>query len=238
MKRLQVIFFTFLAGAHSSIPNSCLDILESGHDKNGYYLIISASGRELSVFCDFSSESGSAWTLVTSHTLDNNIFRNQPLTADYPVNEHSPNFYMYRMRKDAMDHLRSASTHWRATCEFDKLPVPVDYRDYVRGNFQSFDILTYDGNGICKNVEYLNIRGHIVSHGTAPFWQQQNRYMLHIDSAGTAEPQKCDFDGAAGSVPSEDNFGYYNYPSADFRCSTSGSSTTQYWFGGYMGQRV
>eukprot|EP00794_Sanderia_malayensis_P018051 gene18051-19860_t len=129
-----------------------------------------------------------------------------------------------------MLYLQSHSTHWRATCSFDQLKV--DYRDYMRGNFQDFDIMSYLGGGACKKVEYINIRGHARYHVTAPFWQVKNAYTLHIDS----NYNTCQYGGAAtgGSVSSEDNFGYYHSVNPKFRCTSGPSATTQYWFGGYL----
>jgi hypothetical protein len=44
----------------------------------------------------------------------------------------------------------------------------------------------------------------------------------------------CEFVPTAGSVPSEDNFGYYDFFNTNFRCTTTPDSTTNWWFGGYL----
>lgn len=129
-----------------------------------------------------------------------------------------------------MNALRSRSTHWRATCSFN-LVSGIDYRDYIRGTFSQFDIMTYLGHGQCFLVDYVNIRGHAAGSGTtARFWQVLDRYPLHIDSSATG----CTFNPTAGSVGSEDNFGFYGAINANFRCTADDSATTQWWFGGYL----
>ena len=119
------------------------------------------------------------------------------------------------------------STHWRATCSY---PIKgIDFRDYLRGNFKDFNIFDFTGEGKCKKVEYVNIRGHVGTDLTAPFWRKLNSWTLHINSPST----HCQFKAArSGAVSSEDNFGWYgNGLSTKFRCTETAESTTQYWFG-------
>lgn len=127
-----------------------------------------------------------------------------------------------------MHAMKVHSTHWRLTCSF---PIyKVDYRDYLRGNFNDFDIMTFTGSGTCKKVEFINIRGHSGAHVQARFWQGAGGIEpFHIDSASTG----CSFDASHGSVASEDNFGAYGYQNKNFRCTANPSATTQFWFGGY-----
>ena len=95
------------------------------------------------------------------------------------------------------------STHWRAICSY---PLKgIDFRDYLRGNFNDFNILSFVGKGVCKKVEYVNIRGHVGTDVTARFFQKLNEYTLHIDTP--SRPINCQFDPKDGAVPSEDNFG-------------------------------
>ena len=106
----------------------------------------------------------------------------------------------------------------------------MDFRDYVRGNFKDFDIVNYIGNGQCKKVEFINIRGHNGMHRTAGFWQKTGLEGLHIDSASSG----CQFNPSSGAVASEDNFGWYSVTNPKFRCSKDNQSTTQWWFGGHL----
>jgi len=213
-------------------PNSCMDLLRRGEHTNGYYQIAGTKGATWNVFCDFTSELGSAWTLVMSWSLKNAqfpAFKRKSLTQNAPVNERTPNWMVYRMSKEQMDFLKTKSSHWRATCSFIK--YEVDYIDYVRGNFIDFDITSFLGGQKCKKVEYINVRGH-GGHETATFWQGENSHILHTDSS--IQGEGCHFNGKAGAKGSEDNFGYYNVVNPTFRCTSSPSATTQYWFGGYL----
>ena len=127
-----------------------------------------------------------------------------------------------------MESLKSHSTHWRATCSFQT--DGVDYTDYVRGNFNDFDIMTFLGSGICKRVELINIRGHMAVQQTAKFWAVANTYSLHVDSSAAG----CFFVPTSGSVSSEDNFGFYGAVNPRFRCTAGPQATTQWWFGGHL----
>ena len=209
-------------------PRSCLDYYKKGSKSNGYYKIYNDKGETLTVYCDMVSEPGSAWTLVESFAfkyINVSKFTKTPLWSNAPFNENSPNRNLYKMTLDQMKSIQSQSTHWRITCNFPT--SQVDYIDYVRGNFSSFDILTFSGEGICKVVEYVNIRGHLCSHCTSQWWQP-NGNGPHIDSNGTA----CEFKPNAGAAHSEDNFGLYYSTNTKFRCTSGPSSTTNVWFGG------
>ena len=176
-----------------------------------------------------TSEAGSAWTLVMSFALKNRLmeqFRVKRMQHDAPVNEDSPNWNLYRMSLTQMNHLKSQSTHWRVTCSFPT--HKVDYTDYVRVNFTNFDIMTFHALGICKKVDYINIRGHQCAQCTSKWWQYN--YAAHLDSSLTG----CQFLPTKGSVPWEDNFGWYGTYNNKFRCSAGPLSTTNWWFGGYL----
>ena len=176
-----------------------------------------------------TSEAGSAWTLIMSYALSNRLLGQFALKGamenDAPVNEHSPNWNLYRMSLTQMNHLKSQSTHWRVTCSFPT--HKVDYTDYVRAKFTDFDIMTYRGHGICKKVEYVNIRGHQCAQCTTRWWQYY--FAAHLPSASNG----CEFLPMQGAVSSEDNFGFYQSYNSKFRCSAGPHSTTNWWFGGY-----
>ena len=184
-------------------------------------------------YCDLSSEPGAAWTLVMSWSFAyKNLpeFRSKAFMQDAPINHKTPNWYSYRQTLARMKAIRSQSTYWRATCSFDQMHQKIDYRDYLRGTFSDFEIMTFSGHGKCFPVDYVNIRGHAASDTTAQFWQVQDAYLNHIDSTATG----CAFKPNAGAAPSEDNFGYYGNFNKDFRCTMGADHTTQWWFGGYM----
>ena len=155
---------------------SCLDLRKQGITTNGFYEIYDASGRDpckpTKVYCDMTSEPCMVWTLIESWTKGNRslpAFRSDVYSVDSPVNYDAPNWYAYRMTHYQMNSLKKCSTHWRATCSFPK--YGVDYRDYVRGNFKDFDIMTFIGSDQCKKVDYVNIRGHKSSNTEVEFWE-------------------------------------------------------------------
>ncbi|KAL9967800.1 hypothetical protein ACROYT_G026094 [Oculina patagonica] len=212
-------------------PFSCLDYLKKGATKCGIYKLYDTSGNSYPAYCDMQSEPGTAWTLVMSWSNSRRMlspFRSTVLKVSAPVNENSHNWNMYRLSLTRMTSLQGHSTHWRATCSYPK--HGVDYRDYVRGSFKDFNIVDFLGGGVCKKVEYINIRGHIGIHVTVPFWQVANHYFLHTDSSHT----NCQFNAKSGAVSSEDNFGYYGTINPKFRCTEENHSTTQWWFGGHL----
>ena len=178
-----------------------------------------------------NTEVGFAWTLIESYALKyNSNFAKKALNVDYPVNENSPNWNLYRLSKPRMSRIRDKSTYWRATCEFHK--TGVDYRDYVRAKISDVDPIVYSGEGVCKKVEYINIRGHIGVGVTVGFWNSGSyRDHFHVDSSRDVG---CTFNARSGAVSSEDNWGLYQYRNSKFRCASSNEATTQYWYGDYI----
>ena len=215
------------------IARSCLDYLEHGKIENGFYVLFDDHDKKHVAYCDLSSEPGAAWTLVMSWSRmykDLLQFRSKTFIQDAPINHNTPNWHIYRQTLARMKSLRSRSTYWRATCSFNLVEQKIDYRDYLRGKFSDFDIMTFQGNGQCFRVDYVNIRGHAAGAGTtAQFWQGIG-YLLHIDSSRTG----CAFKPNAGAVPSEDNFGHYHSVNRNFRCTMGNDQTTNWWFGGYI----
>ena len=77
---------------------SCLDW---GYDSamiNGIYRISDDDGVEFKVYCDFTSEPNSVWTLIESFSLGkNDLFKDKPFKIDFPSLEDSPNWNNYRL---------------------------------------------------------------------------------------------------------------------------------------------
>ncbi|XP_078349865.1 uncharacterized protein LOC144634705 [Oculina patagonica] len=158
-------------------------------------------------------------------------FQTKAFIQDAPINHNTPNWYIYRQTLAQMKSLRSRSTYLRATCSFNIMKQKIDYRDYLRGKFSDFDIMSFLGRGHCKPVDYVNIRGHAAGSGTtAQFWQRPNAWIFHSSTESTG----CTFKPDAGSVTSEDNFGFYGNVNRNFRCTMGDDQTTNWWFGGYM----
>ena len=184
------------------------------------------------VYCDFTSEPGWAWTLVMSESLQNvgKPFTRRGLFTNEPMSPEVPNWEAYRLQLDRMKGLRSESTHWRITCSFDPASV-VDYRDYVRAKFKNFDLLTYRGDKTCELVDYINVYGHSCEKCTAVWYQSDGYILVH-----RSYQNNCEFGRAPGSIQdndrySEQNFGRYEVYNPNFRCTSSSSATTNYWFG-------
>ena len=218
------------------IPRSCLDYLKQSIPQNGFYLLYDDSNQLYTAFCDFSTEPGSAWTLVmswmTAKYKDLPSFKNSAFFEDAPINEETPNTAIYRQTSARMYSICLRSTHWRATCNVPIQPyrATIDYQDYLRGKFSDFDIFYFNGVSICEPVEYINILGNAGGSGaTVGFWQYSGIYMLHIDSSNT----RCEFEPFAD--PLVDYFGYYGDGlSTEFSRSRYDSASTQWWFGGYI----
>ncbi|EDO41111.1 predicted protein [Nematostella vectensis] len=229
---------------HDESPDakSCLDYLRRGQTVNGAYDILDDGGKLYPVWCDFtgtepfSATPTFAWTLVMSHSLmnrNNSAFCKTSLNVNEPVQEDTPNWDAYRLSLDRMDAIASHSTHWRATAGFPRYGGMRDYRDYMRGNFEQFDVMEYDGAGECKPVEYINIRGYPVVQTEAAFWQRDRKWGLHVDTGHFRCPYQPPW-----SIISENNFGFYcegeGAMNRNFRGTEDLGATTQWWFGGHL----
>ena len=211
-------------------PTSCVEYGQQGAYKGGIYKIYDNDGSSFPAYCDLKSEPGIAWTRVMSWSVIS-AFKNAVLQANAPENENSPSWDRYRLSLERMRSLQVHSTHWRATCSYPT--YGIDFRDYLRGNFKDFNIVDFLGDGECKRVEYVNIRGHNGTNLTVPFWQMKNVHhplMLCVDSSLVL----CKFNASVGAVVSEDNFGLYWAFNTNFRCTQADNSTTQGWFGAHL----
>ena len=156
------------------------------------------------------------------------FFRGVPLYVDKPINEASPKWNRFRLSLSKIKQLRVHSSHWRITCNYQMDGLVTT--DYVRAKISDFDLIDFRGLGICRRVEYVNVRGHSCSDCDVSWWQDNNQ-IFHHDSGAA----RCGFDSSPGAVPSEDNFGFYASVNPNFRCTKSGQeSTTNYWLGLYL----
>ena len=156
------------------------------------------------------------------------LFAAVPLFVDKPMNEDNPHWNVFRLSLAKMKQVRSQSTHWRVTCDFQLDGLVL--RDYARAKITDFDPIDFKGLGVCKRVEYVNVRGHNCSDCDVAWWQD-NKQLLHHDSS----KPRCGFDASSGAVASEDDFGLYGSFNPNFRCTKPGrESTTNYWFGSYL----
>ncbi|KAK3747913.1 hypothetical protein QZH41_000187, partial [Actinostola sp. cb2023] len=184
---------------------SCLDVRRNGVQENGIYTITDTSGDSFRIFCDFTSESNSAWTLIMSQAFKNRHmaeFCSKPLTINAPVQENTPNWEAYRLSLTRMQLLSKQSTHLRITTSF--AAYGMNYKDYVRAKISDIDVVTYDGSGVCLKVEFINIRGNTGTDVTVQFWQGST-FIFHTDTTNLL----CQFDGRKGVINNENDFGNY-----------------------------
>ena len=80
------------------------------------------------------------------------------LTVNMPINSRHPNWNVYRMSKASMNNLVLQSTHFRFTCNFKNYIKSSGFKDYLRAKLSSISPLTFSGAGLCRVVEYINIR--------------------------------------------------------------------------------
>ena len=198
---------------------------------NGVYDILNQHNKSFPVYCAFGPEPGAAWTLIQSHSLNNNnAFRRKAFYLhDMPINQDVSEWNNYRLSMSRMKSIQDVSTHWRATCNFPT--DDADYRDYIRVSLKSLDLFAEPPtaeNGFCLLTEFVNVRGHECFNCTV-LTGYSSVVSLHIDSF-YGPTKGCDF---GGGIPDEDNFGVYGTQNPAFRCTSSMSSTTQYWLGSF-----
>ena len=197
------------------------------------FIVYDSQNKPFKVFCDFDSEPGYAWSLIQSFSLGNNAqFKSNGFSVSLPVNEEEStiNWNAYRLSLAHMQSIAGASTHLRATCNFPA--EGLVYTDYARAKLAGHDLFgTWKAQ--CRTYERINIRNITCQECTVGTWQGQNE-MWHINSEMSSSLAGCQFNGKAGSVFVEQNFGLYNYVNVNFRCTSSQSSTTQHWIGNGM----
>ena len=199
---------------------------------NGIYNILDEQNISFPVYCDFGSEPGVAWTLIQSHSLQNNdAFKSKAFFLhDMPVNQDAPEWNNYRLSMSRMKSIQDVSTHWRATCNF--MTDGVDYHDYWRVSLKNLDLFMEPVHGLfCLFSEFVNIRGNECANCTV-LCGYESVVSLHMDSWYNQE-HGCEFNGQAGGIKNEDNFGYYVANNSAFRCTSSISSTSQFWLGSF-----
>ena len=116
-------------------------------------------------------------------------------------------------------------------CKIKMNKQPERNKVTVDLSFVNFDVMTFEGEAVCKLMKHINIRGHQCSNCTAPRWGVRSKWSLQIDTS-EAVPA-CQFDAREDAVYDEDNFGFYVTTNSNFLCTSSADSTTNFWFGGY-----
>ena len=91
-------------------PRSCKHVmLLQGVTANGIYNIVDQQNISFPVYCDFTSEPDATWTLIQSHSLQNNAaFKHKAFYLhDMHVNQDTPEWNSYRLS------IGTLSKHWR-----------------------------------------------------------------------------------------------------------------------------
>ncbi|CAH3043124.1 unnamed protein product [Pocillopora meandrina] len=213
-------------------PRSCKDIAKNGASAAGNYNIFNSADEPFSVYCDLQSEPGFVWALIQSFSIANKAtFKDKGFGTDFPVNDNNNNkdWNSYRLSLARMQSLFQYSTHLRVTCNF-----PTDgllYTDYARAVLRAGHDIFGNWNQDCKLFEYINIRGIHCSNCTADTRMESDK--AWFVNSFKSKDKGCEFDGSPGAVDGENNFGMYHSGAinTNHRCSSSSSSTTQYWFG-------
>ena len=221
-------------------PRSCADFLtEKVKPLSGEYEIVDATGRSYSVYCDFDSEPGFAWTLLLSFSRDDSFsISANGLLEDLPINDDTYNWENYRLSAARMKTIREQSSHWRATCEY---PVfGVDHKDYIRVNLSDVDFSAYyfnehNGPTGCKTIEYMNILESECHQCNFALYQGL-RGLPGLFLSWSSDWSYCTFDLSNKNYNCPDNKPAGLFISATcfdprFRCHKTASSTTQNWFG-------
>ena len=227
-------------------PRSCLEIAKTQKIllSNQYYSIYDratcnqAYPRYFIVYCDFTSQPGYAWTLVESFSRDKNGDSqiSKSFVYDRSANSDNPrqHWLYYRMTRSQMSSVHNGDQSvsrrplWRATCNFlsSSRPFPSSPRDVVYSSFSSLNILTSTSDG-CFTLDYVNIHGY--TRRSSLYFIEYHPFRLHIASGAT----HCNY-RLPTSFPNDHYFGRYGSGSIyDYRfsCTSSSSSTTNFWFG-------
>ena len=173
------------------------------------------------MFCDFSSEPGWAWTLVMSQSFGkrNKKFATTSFQEGWFKNQHTPNWEEYRIGKRRLLKIKAQSSHWRVTCDFSTFGV--DYKDYARASLKNLNPLKFKASGECREMDYINIRGHNCTKCTASWWQKKDQFLTHFSDQDGRQ-----FGKTPGGSDNVANFGGYwkNNASLEFRCSANETS--------------
>ena len=201
----------------------------------GLYHILNQADKPRKVFCDFEKDSNLTWTLVQTYSFKNRgSFFQEPFFKDGSINQWNAvkDWFEHRHKRETMESIQNDSTKWRVTCDFDKNLTALR-NDFMQGSKASVNILTFNEEGVCKKVEYVDIRGYSCSNCSVMLYQT-DLYPFHMDTRESVE--SCDLkvedskwcQGQGG----EDSFGYYHCRHEGHRCSATNTSTTNTWLGG------
>ena len=179
--------------------------------------------------CD-SSEQGVVWTLIESFSKENDYSSFGSRNGfSFPYSNPPLNSVAYRNRFTSS--ARTDSTHFHATCNFfTSLSISSGNPSAANDNTAVVALVDYDpvldGGRGCTRTEFMSIEGRTCRHCTA-YWSQSLGEHLHYDPSS----DNCTAPSIGGNAH---YWGYYHTkPPANFACTQSPTSTTQYWLGRY-----
>ena len=236
--------FLIAISTSQSVYTSCRDVYAAVNavDKaslintKSYHYIQREQGNIEQVLCAFISINATAMyigNLFESFSLSygafNSTLSTQAMFDDFAVNEQNISTIdeSYRWNKDRILNMHEFDeTYLLMTCNFD---ISMN-KDYVFTKF--YDEFLWDSDiatdNSCFKVESANIRGYQCDDKSVNFWSLSEAMHFRIDSH-FCDCECCEWNN--GSVASEDNFGFYSSINANFSCSETEDSTTNYWIG-------
>ena len=216
------------------VPRTCAAFFKH---PPGLQVIYDENNSPITVFCQYDSVLKIAMTLVMSFSRDlEQTYAKQSLQNDFPRKKDFHNWEDYRLPLSHMASIRdNGSTHWIYTCSYPSRGL--DKIDYLRSKFSVTDILTYRWieETSCTNImEYINIRGKFCYECATHI--SQGKYIFNVagDKVNCGDLSEVKLETCPVGKPVR-YFGKYNCYSPNFHCTATSTSTTQLWFGQYVG---
>ena len=205
-----------------------MDVLVSSRSlpKDDVYWITHEYAGFIPVYCSFELNPTRAWTLIESFAHGKRSeFRDKPFYNDYSVyNNNPPSWERFRMGLGRMKYIRSKSTLFRATCDFPKRNGSLT-PDLLIGRLSDVDIINHNSSyGHCKEYIYINIKGHNCTNCTSLTYQDSRHFRIFA-----ALNYGCQFKPPLQETQSY--FGGYWHTYKISKCTSTPSSTTQWWLG-------
>ena len=187
------------------------------------------------MYCDFRSRDNITWTLTSS-------FKN---TGKFPfefficmnIKRNNLDFHEHNLGTSERRVLRNQSTHWRATCDYDKHHRVLD--NYIVAKFDQIDLTASWTNAVrlCKRFEVINVLNTLCTNCTATVIRdcrrlpEDHQYFLLLGKNSTIP--SC----TENVTLNERYFSSTYFPHKSlkinrlFPCNQYSNSTTQFWFG-------
>jgi len=188
------------------------------------------TSEEQTIICSLPSNYNRSWTLVESFKLSyNQFFYLKAFFQDSPRSPSSANWIDYRMSLARMQAVRAKSTHFRATCSYEAREHI--FPDYLRASFAQNDLMKNQArHGHCFIAEAIDILNTTYNDLSIGIWHAAEMYHPHID-VSLSLPCGTSLEKFPGTLSNEDFFGFNLVLNREFKCTSSISATTNWWFG-------